>query len=268
MTGDDAAYGALLTKLERERGFQGSLYRQKCLRRRVAVRMRARGTADVSDYAALLDTDPEEYGRLLRALTINVSKFFRNPETWEVIRRHVLPDLLGRRGSLLLWSAGAAAGEEAYSLAILVTELLGKRRLSRWRNIRIVGTDIDSPSLEIARKGQYPEFALSETPHDLRARWFSSDQGWRLNEKLRCRVQFELHDILADQPSFGADLVLCRNLLIYLDRPAQEKVFGTVAEVLKPGGYLVLGRVETLAATIRPLFRVVDARERIYQKLE
>jgi chemotaxis protein methyltransferase CheR len=268
VTGDDSAYGALLTKLERESGFQAHLYRQKCLRRRVAVRMRARGALDISDYAALLDSDPEECARLLRALTINVSKFFRNPETWEVIRRHVLPDLLGRRGSLLLWSAGAAAGEEAYSLAILLAELLGERWQPRWQRIRIVGTDIDGASLDVARQGRYPEFALSETPLELRARWFTPGRGWRLDETLRSRVQFEQRDILKDQPSFAADLILCRNLLIYLDRLAQEVVFATFAEVLKPGGYLVLGRVETLAATVLPLFKVVDARERIYQKVE
>lgn len=267
MTAEDTAYGALLRKLERECGFQAGLYRQKCLRRRLAVRMRARGAIDVGDYAALLDTDPEEYDRLLRVLTINVSKFFRNPETWQAVRQDVLPDLLGRQGSLVLWSAGAAAGEEAYSLAILVAEALGSQRQAQWRKIRIVGTDIDGPSLEMGQKGHYPEFALSETPLELRARWFTPDKGWRLSATLRARVQFEQNDILRDRPSFDADLILCRNLLIYLDRPAQEKVFETFVQVLKPDGYLVLGRVETLAATVRPLFRVVDARERIYQKL-
>ncbi len=268
MTDDDLAYGTLFGKLEREHGFQGTLYRQKCLRRRVAVRMRARGARDVADYAALLDSDPEESDRLLRSLTINVSKFFRNPTTWDVIRREVLPDLLGRRGSLLLWSAGAAAGEEAYSLAILVTELLGERRLAQWRRIRVIGTDIDTPSLETARSGRYSDCALSETPPDLLSRWFKPGRGWELCEGLRSRVQFLQHDILSNPPTFEADLILCRNLLIYLDRPAQEVVFRRLTEVLKPRGYLVLGRVESLAATSRPLFEVVDAGERVYRKVE
>jgi chemotaxis protein methyltransferase CheR len=268
VTDDDGAYVALLTRLEREHGFQGALYRQKCLRRRVAVRMRARGAKDIADYTALLDAEPEESDRLLRTLTINVSRFFRNPETWDVIRRRVLPDLLGRRGSLLLWSAGAAAGEEAYSLAILVEELLSDGRLSRCRKIRIIGTDIDGPSLAAARSGQYPDYSLSETPLDLRVRWFTPGHVWRLDETVRSKVQFLQHDILTDRPSFDADFIVCRNLLIYLDRPAQEAVFRTFAEVLKPGGYLVLGRVETLAATVRSQFTVVDAGERIYQKVE
>lgn len=267
MTGDDSAYGLLLGKLEREHGFQGTLYRQKCLRRRVSVRMRARGAKDVADYTALLDVDPEEADRLLRILTINVSRFFRNPKTWNAIRRHVLPQLLGRRGSLLMWSAGAAAGEEAYSLAILVSELLGEQR-RHWQRIRIIGTDIDGPCLETARSGRYPEYALCDTPLDLRARWFTPDRGWRLSETLRNRVEFQRHDILAGQPDFNADLILCRNLLIYFDRPAQESACSTFAEMLKPRGYLVLGRVETLAASVRTLFEVVDARERIYQKID
>ncbi len=266
MTGEDAAYAALLTKLEREAGFHGSLYRQKCLRRRLAVRMRARGAADFGHYSAILDTDPEEYERLLHTLTINVSKFFRNAETWRVIRDSVLPDLFGRRGSLALWSAGSATGEEAYSLAILIAELLGSRGMQRWRETRIVGTDIDAPSLEAARAGVYADVALSETPPELRDRWFTWEDGWRLQESIRSRVQFEQVDILTGCPDFDVDLIVCRNLLIYLDRPAQEEVFEIFAEVLKPKGYLVLGRVETVAANIRPLLEIVNAKERVYKK--
>jgi len=265
---DDLAYGTLFGKLEREHGFQGALYRQKCLRRRVAVRMRARGARDIADYTALLDSDPEESDQLLRALTINVSKFFRNPTTWDIIRREVLPDLLGRRGPLLLWSAGAAAGEEAYSLAIVVAELLGERQLSQWRRIRVVGTDIDASSLETARSGLYTDYALSETPPDLLCRWFKPGQGWELNEGLRSRVQFLQHDVLSGRPTFDADFIVCRNLLIYLDRPAQELVLRTLTEVLKPRGYLVLGRVESLTTSMRPQFEVVDAGERVYRKVE
>lgn len=266
MTADEAAYGALFDRLERERGFRGNLYRQKCLRRRVAVRMRARGVLDVSDYSALLDSDPSEYDQLLRALTINVSKFFRNPETWDVIRRRVLPDVLGRLPAVL-WSAGTAAGEEAYSIAMLVAEWLGESRAARSRQVRVVGTDIDDRSLDSARDAVYGDFALSDTPEELRARWFVPDKGWRLRSTLRSRVEFKRHDILTGPPGFEADFILCRNLLIYLDRPAQEKVIGTFAQVLKADGYLVLGRAESLAAGARPLFRVVDARERVYQKL-
>lgn len=266
MSSDEAAYAALFAKIERERGFHGNLYRQKCLRRRVAVRMRARGVATLADYAALLDADPAEYDRLLRVLTINVSKFFRNPETWAVIKEQVLPDLLRRQEPLIMWSAGSAAGEEAYSLAILVWEWLSAHGRDGWNGVRIVGTDIDDPSLEAARTATYPEVALSETPPAVRRRWFTAGDEFRLREPIRSGVEFQQLDILGRRPGFDADLILCRNLLIYLDRTAQRHVFRTFADVLRSGGYLVLGRVETLAAEVRPVFHVVDARERIYRK--
>ncbi len=264
MISEDKVYAALFSKVERESGFRGGLYRQKCLRRRVAVRMRARGIDEVSDYSMLLDRDPAEYERLLRVLTINVSKFFRNPETWEVIRKRVLPDLLRRGEPLVMWSAGTAAGEEAYSLAIMVWEWMASRNRDI-DGVRVIGTDIDAQSLEAARSASYPDVALAETPPRLKRRWFMQDEGWRLREPVRSLVKFEQLDILS-RPSFEADLILCRNLLIYLDRPAQQQVFESFEEVLRPGGYLVLGRVENLTAAVRSKFETVNARERVYRK--
>ncbi|NIR46115.1 MAG: protein-glutamate O-methyltransferase CheR [Gemmatimonadetes bacterium] len=266
MSSDEAAYADLFDRLERERGFRGNLYRQKCLRRRVAVRMRARGVADVSDYSALLDNDPEEYERLLRVLTINVSKFFRNQETWVVIREEVMPELLQRGGPLLMWSAGSACGEEAYSLAILAWDWLARTGFGGWNGIRIIGTDIDGRSLDAARTGEYPAAALDETPADLKRQWFEADGPYRLKEPIPRLVEFRQRDILAGRPEFDADLILCRNLLIYLDREAQRQVFEIFVETLRSGGFLVLGRVEMLDARVRDVFEVVNPRERIYRK--
>lgn len=266
MSSEDTAYAALFSRLERERGFRGNLYRQRCLRRRLAVRMRARGAKDVEGYSALLDEDPAEYDRLLRVLTINVSKFFRNSETWDVIRSDVLPELLQRGSTIVMWSAGAAAGEEAYSLAILAWDWLVRSGRGGWNGIRIVGTDIDGPSLEAARTAEYPEAALDETPEDLKRRWFRAEELYRLKDPIPRLVEFQQRDILAGRPGFDADLILCRNLLIYLDRAAQKRVFETFVDVLKPQGYLALGRVEMLAPEIRERFDVVNARERVYRK--
>lgn len=260
------AFGDLLSKIEREHGFRGALYRQRCLLRRVAVRMRARGLADPKEYALLLDSDPDEYNELLRVLTINVSKFFRNPDTWEVIREHVLPGLAERERPLAIWSAGSAAGEEAYSIAILLYELLGGENGKGLKGISIVGTDIDRAVLEQAKRARYPEVALSETPPQLRQRWFSVREPYRLKPVIRSLVEFKRLDILASRPEFDADLILCRNLLIYLDRKAQEQVFRMFVDVLRQGGFLVLGRVEGLARPVRRKFEVVSARERIYRK--
>ncbi len=266
MGSEDTVYVALFSKLERERGFRGSFYRQKCLRRRVAVRMRARDVSAVEAYSALLDEDPAEYDKLLRVLTINVSKFFRNPETWQVIREEVLPQLLQRGRPLLMWSAGAAAGEEAYSLAILTWDWLSRRGESNWDGIRIVGTDIDGPSLETARAAEYPRAALDEAPEDLKRRWFETADVCRLKDPIPRLVEFRQRDILAGPPDFQADLILCRNLLIYLDREAQKRVFGMFANTLRRDGYLVLGRVEMLSHDVRGLFEIVNSRERVYRR--
>ncbi len=267
MIAEDAAYAALLAKVERERGFRGTHYRQRCLRRRVAVRMRARRVQEIADYAALLDDDPAEYDLLMRVLTINVSKFFRNPETWDVIKREVVPELLRREPPLLIWSAGSAAGEEAYSISILVSDWLASRGEATRNRVRIIGTDIDDESLSAARSAEYTDVALSETPMSLRRRWFSKAKDWKLKEPVASAVEFQQLDVLEGRPDFQADLILCRNLLIYLDRPAQSRVFQTFVDVLRPRGYLVLGRVEMLGAEVRTRFEAINSRERIYRKL-
>lgn len=266
MSADDASYSALFAKIERDRGFQGTLYRPRCLRRRVAVRMRACGVETPEAYAALLDRDPGEYERLIRVLTINVSRFFRNAETWELLGDRVLADLLSRRGRhVTAWSAGSAGGEEAYSLAILVWEWL-RARSRRWRNIRVIGTDIDGDGLAAARRAVYGEIALTETPREIRERWFAGNGPFRLKEPIPSLVEFRQLDVLVDRPEFEADLILCRNLLIYLDREAQRRAFSTFRSTLRPGGYLVLGRVETLDVEFRGDFETVDGRERVYRR--
>lgn len=267
MMTEEWEYRALFEKIERDRGFRGALYRQRCLRRRLAVRMRARGVSRPEDYADLLDRDPDEYELLLRTLTINVSRFFRNRETWEALREQVLPELLGSRGRRMdAWSAGSAGGEEAYSLAILIWEWLESKGRRPWSGIHIIGTDIDEASLELARRAEYGPLALTEAPDAIRRRWFTAIPPHRLDPSIRSRVRFRRLDLLTEQPDFEVDLILCRNLLIYLDRTAQSEVFRKFSRTLRPGGYLVLGRVETLDSVARDRFEAVDARERIYRR--
>src|SRR5690554_3682905 len=115
-------FDRLKEKIYRERGFNTHFYKDKCIRSRIGVRMRARGITEVADYTAFLDSEPQEFDQLIRALTINVSKFFRNPEVWQILEDRVVPDLFARPGVQNLWSAGCACGEEPYSLSILIHE--------------------------------------------------------------------------------------------------------------------------------------------------
>lgn len=264
---EDRGFERLKEKIRRERGFQCQLYRDKCLRRRLLARMRACGVRTPDEYGEVLDRTPEEYTRLLDALTINVTKFFRNPETWEAIHTIVLPELFRRPGPIRVWSAGSASGEEPYTLAILMLEWAHAHgRRGRLRNVTIVGTDIDRESLTRAEAAEYAEPALAETPAEVRERWFEGGPPYRLSPAVRGLVRFERADLLTGAPPFNARLILCRNVIIYLDREAQAKVYRGFVEALEPGGFLVLGRVETLSADVRRELETMDSRERIFRR--
>src|SRR5690606_29392287 len=184
---------ALKRQVQEDSGLRCDGYKEKCLRRRIAVRMRARGVHRYADYAALLRSDPGEYERLLAAIVINVSKFFRNPEVWTALGERVVPALLERDARpLRIWSAGTAGGEEAYSAAIVLLEALGGAGSGDpgLRRIQVLGTDIDEESLAVARRGEYGELALSDTPPELRARWFDGGRVWRLRPEPRRLVEF------------------------------------------------------------------------------
>jgi chemotaxis methyl-accepting protein methylase len=250
-------------------GFFCAGYKEKCLRRRLAIRMRACGVHRYSEYGELLRGDAVEYERLLNVLTINVSKFFRNIEVWQEVEREVLPALFSDgRPRVRIWSAGSAAGEEPYTIAIMLREYAMKHGLEdRLARCVIVGTDIDRQVLERARLGEYNEAALSELPLELRDRWFSFDRTYRLHEEVRRMVRFEPLDLLTDPFPEGQDLVVCRNVMIYFERELQDTLLQRLRDSLAAGGYLVLGKVETIFGPLSREFRNIAHRERIYQCL-
>lgn len=268
MNEEERALDALKFKIHADRGFNSHLYKDKCLRRRLAVRMMARGCDGFADYSALLDRDAVEYDRLIDTLTINVTKFFRNFSMWEILDREVIPELLGDdRKEVRVWSAGCACGEEAYSVSILLREwATANQRMKALDRLTILGTDIDRKSLEAARKASYAELALDETPAHLRSRWFSDGPPYQLLDEARAGARFAHADVISDPSPTEQNLILCRNVLIYFDRATQERLFETFFEALVPGGFLVLGRVETLLGRTRSLLHRVSTRERVYRK--
>lgn len=266
---DDEGFQALTLKISRERDFGCASYKEKCLRRRIAVRMRARGVHSYADYARMLDADAPEYDRLIDALTINVTKLFRNPETYDAIGRLVVPTLWALpEPALRVWSAGCSSGEEAYSLAALfhrhAAHMGAEHQLGR---VRVLGTDIDRVSLAAAARGAYDEAAFADTAPEVRARYFSPTHPYTAVPELRGLVAFERRDLLREAPPGRYHLVTCRNVVIYFDRATQEALFERFHSALAPGGFLVLGKVETLLGPARPLFAPVDARERIFRRL-
>jgi chemotaxis protein methyltransferase CheR len=270
MTTDERAFAALSRQIAKTSGFAVDAYKDKCIRRRIAVRMRACGVHSYEDYRMLLDRSPNEYERLRDALTINVTRFYRNAETWSLIRRDVLPALLdGRRREVRAWSAGCSSGEEPYTLAVLAAGHLDHAgRGDELTRLTIDATDIDRASLDRARAGCYRSEGLSEMPDDLASRYFEpAGHERRVIDRVRRRVQVRALDLSREAPvRTDYDLILCRNVVIYFDRAMQERLFQTFTEALVPGGYLVLGKVETLFGTARERLTLIDPRERVYRR--
>lgn len=267
---DDAEFRALIDKITRDRGFQCSSYKDKCLRRRIAVRMRAKGASGCAEYSGILDAEPREYEHLMRSLTVNVTKFFRNWETYSAVDQKVVPALMERDESeIRIWSAGCSSGEEPYSLAILMHRHAAANGRARLDSVSIVGTDVDPDCLGEAERGVYPESAIGDTPADLREHYLPRVAGLRtMLPEVRRLVTFELSDLLHFKaPIEDAHLIVCRNVIIYLERAAQDALFAHFHSTLRPGGFLVLGKVETLLGDSRGLFSPVNARERIFRKV-
>jgi len=252
-------------KVERERGLALSNYKQPCLKRRLAVRMRARGVHTYGAYATVLDRLPEEYDLLVDALTINVTKFFRNPETFALLREQVVPRLWAAPGPVAVWSAGCASGEEPYSLAVLFAE---HARLGALRTrLRIDATDLDPGALAALRRAEYPPAAVEDVPPDLLARFFSPGPPFRLDPAVARLVRPLAHDLTREPPPQPPyQLIVCRNVVIYFDRPTQERLFASFADALAPGGRLLLGKVETLVGPARSRLEVEEPRERLFRR--
>lgn len=263
----EAAFDAIIEQLRVRRQFDLGAYKDRCIRRRIAKRLRSSGARDVAAYLERLVGDDDELDALLAALSIHVSQFFRNPDTFQALERQVLPDLCRHaraagRNALRLWSVGCAGGEEPYSLALLVDELA-----PAGLDVMILATDVSEPVLDNARSARFELARLAEVPPPVLARYFTEDgTGYRLVERLRAMVRFERHDIMTATEFPAADLILCRNVLIYFTREEQARILARFAAALPEGGALVLGRAETLVGRERRLFRAEFPTERIYRR--
>jgi chemotaxis methyl-accepting protein methylase len=266
---DDPGFAALARKISGA-GFAVEAYKDKCVRRRIAVRMRACGVHTYADYQALLDRSPTEYERLRDTLTINVTRFYRNAETWNLLRRDLIPRICAPgSGEIRVWSAGCSSGEEAYTIAILAAEHLDRAgRSGELGRLVVDATDVDRLSLERAVAARYRPENLTEMPPELVHRYLDpAGPELQIVARVRGRVFVRRVDLSsAPPPRRDYHMVVCRNVLIYFDRPMQERLLQIFTDSLAPGGYLVLGKVETLFGPVRERLLLVDPRERVYRR--
>lgn len=257
----------LASRILEDTGFDIQQYKERPLKRRLAVRMRACRLSDYREYAAYLKNHPEEYSKLFDALTINVTKFYRNPETYQAVAEKVLPEILREhhnRRPLLFWSAGCSSGEEPYSLAIMWLEFCQKSGVALPASV--VATDIDRLSLERAQEGVYDWGSLDEMPRDLVPKYFLPEgKRYRVTPEVRRLVSFRRAELMEPSPFLGVDMIFCRNVLIYFQRTSQAQVFQQFQKSLRPGGFLVLGKVETMLGSAKESFLCYDTKERIYR---
>ncbi|MDQ2890236.1 MAG: protein-glutamate O-methyltransferase CheR [Gemmatimonadota bacterium] len=265
----DDGYPELAEKIARETSFRCTSYKDRCVRRRIAVRMRARGAPTFRDYTRLLDEDAGEYQQLLDTLTVNVTKFFRNPSAYASLGRNVIPELWGRNTPIRAWSAGSASGEEAFSIALMFYEqACAAADTASVERVSVTGSDIDRASLDASHRAMYLPGAFADTTPEQLERYFPvTREGRTVLREARAIVRFERRDILQEPVAEATyDLIACRNVVIYLDRASQEQLLDQLVDALKPGGYLMMGHVETLFGKARRRLTPVDVRERIFRK--
>jgi chemotaxis methyl-accepting protein methylase len=273
---------SLLSYVFEQRGIDFASYRLQTIKRRLENRLYATGTHGYVGYLSYLKANPSELSNLINTLTIKVSIFFRNPLVFEVLYTHALPELIAKNSSLKIWSVGCANGEEPYSIAILVRDLLKKQgRSSKSIKVFIFATDIDNEAIKNARLGEFSGKSLIEVKKRYMDEYFirtekqslTSEESryiYRLKDEIVSMVSFEQYDItrgipLSDERFSDYNLILCRNLLIYLSRELQNKILANLKNILKGGGFLVLGESETLPQSLRSDFVEISPGTKIFK---
>ncbi|SFG07209.1 chemotaxis protein methyltransferase CheR [Halopelagius inordinatus] len=255
----------LLELIEESLSFATSSYNNAYLDRRISARMRRCRIDDYESYEALLRDDTDEQNALLDSLSVNVTSFFRNPKVWESLR-DVLAELTAS-GHTRVWSAACSDGREAYSLAMLAHD---DDRIDP-ANVEILGTDIKPKILRAARHGEYRSSETNDlteqlSPLDDYERYIERDgKKVQVTDEVRELVSFRNHDLVQETPPQTFDLVLCRNLFIYINSDAKRAIFETLGSALVPDGFLTIGMTETIPPSCRERFEPVEKRLRIYR---
>ncbi len=261
-------FEALLDYLKRSRGFDFTGYKRASLMRRVKRQMDAAEIESYSDYTSLLESDPDEARRLLNTILINVTAFFRDIEAWDALKTLVLPQIIDGKPAheqIRIWSAGCAAGEEAYTIAMILAEALGPDAFRD--RVRVHATDLDEDALAYARQAVYTERQVAGVPPELLSRYFDMIGGrFALDRGLRHAVIFGRHDLVQDVPISRLDLIVCRNTLMYFNSDVQARILPRFHFGLNNGGYLFLGKAEMFVARTS-LFVPVDLKRRILCKI-
>jgi two-component system, chemotaxis family, CheB/CheR fusion protein len=249
------------------RGFDYAGYKRPSLMRRFAKRLQVLRTETWEEYRTYLEKHPEEFNELFDTILINVTGFFRDRETWDLLREEIIPSIVDEKsggGPIRVWSAGCASGEEAYSIAILFAEAMGDEQFKD--RVKIFATDIDEEALSQARHAAYTPKQLADVPDELREKYFAGvNHRLSFRNDIRRYVIFGRNDLMQDPPISRVDLLLSRNTLMYFNAPAQERILSNFYFALTRRGYLVLGKAESLQRR-GDLFVAYDLKRRVFTR--
>ncbi|HEY3272704.1 MAG TPA: protein-glutamate O-methyltransferase CheR [Methanocella sp.] len=263
---------SLILKVRDRTGIDLGQYKDSYITRRLSTRMKSLGASTYRKYSAMLDTAPGEYDLVVDAFTINVSEFFRDKEAFKVLREKIFPAIIAEKKStghpsLRIWSAGCACGEEIYSISMILNDLLGND-YGKY-SLRLYATDIDEACMQRAKNGLYDPVSMKNVEKKYLDRFtrHAPDGKIAINDDIKRNVTFRRFDLI-DGGSFGNffDVILCRNVMIYFSESQKTKLINSYFNSLSAGGYLVIGKTETLTGDTRNSFVAVNGIERIYQK--
>lgn len=260
------AFGLVFERVAQATGLDLSQYKENTLRRQTVRRYRALGIKTLERYLDYLQEHPEELFTLQQSYMISVSSFFRDPDVFVTLEKTLRKLVSSKQAgdSLRVWVPACATGEEAYSIAILIAEILGDR-LGQM-NVRLFATDIDQNALDFARAGVYSASGLVQLTAARLHRWFSPEgSGWRIDKAIREMCVFSHHDVIAHPPFIKIDLVSCRNLLIYFKSEQQSELISTFHYGLNADGLLLLGKSEAAGFNSR-LFETIDGSHKLYRR--
>lgn len=256
----------LVDYLKQSHSFDFTGYKRSSLMRRLSKRMQQVGIKGYRDYINYIKVQPQEFTHLFNTVLINHTSFFRDRLVWDYLTQQVIPQIVASKepnAAIRVWSAGCASGEEAYTLAIVLAEVLGEKQ---FRRVQIYATDIDEDALNQARLGTYTTAKVTGIPPTLLKKYFNcTADSYSFRQDLRGSVLFGRHNLIDAAPMLGIDLIVCRNVLMYYNPEAQRKILSRLHDALCDNSFLLLGQVERISPKTQS-FTQVDSNQRIYQK--
>jgi two-component system CheB/CheR fusion protein len=268
---EQSALEKVFILLRARTGHDFSLYKKNTVYRRIERRMSIHKIDSIALYVRFLQENPQEVELLFKELLIGVTSFFRDPDSWEHLKREAIPQLLAALpdgGILRAWSTGCSSGEEAYSLAIIFKEMLSQVKPTGHFTLQIFATDLDNDSIDRARLGIYPTNIAADVSSERLQNYFSKeDEGYRIGKEIREMVTFATQNVIMDPPFTKLDILICRNLLIYLTPEIQKQIMPMFHYSLNRNGVLFLGSAESVGA-FTDLFSPLNVKSRLFQRRE